>query len=104
MTPTEPKKILLPKTSYLSILCKILEFYYLSFIQHLNILQAYTLRICVLGMMCEVLSVELKGEGLTDEQRLQRDDFLDDLYEHMHDVSAYVRHKVIFFMTGAYGW
>lgn len=45
-------------------------------------------------MMCEVVSVELKGEGLTDDARAQRDDFLDDLYEHMHDLSAYVRHKV----------
>lgn len=45
-------------------------------------------------MMCEVLAVELRGEGLTEEQRTQRDDFLDDLYEHMHDLSAYVRHKV----------
>ncbi|CAG5045986.1 unnamed protein product [Parnassius apollo] len=55
--------------------------------------ESYTLRISVLGMMCEVLSVELRGEGLSDEQRAQRDDFLDDLYEHMHDLSAYVRHK-----------
>nr|XP_049694078.1 condensin complex subunit 1 [Helicoverpa armigera] len=59
--------------------------------------ESYTLRISVLGMMCEVLSVELTGEGLTDEQRIQRDDFLDDLYEHMHDLSAYVRHKVLQF-------
>lgn len=47
-------------------------------------------------MMCEVLCVELSGEGLSDQQRAQRDVFLDDLYEHMHDVSAYVRHKVCF--------
>ncbi|XP_063383933.1 condensin complex subunit 1 [Cydia fagiglandana] len=59
--------------------------------------ESYTLRISVLGMMCEALSVELRGEGLTDEQRAQRDDFLDDLYEHMHDLSAYVRHKVLQF-------
>lgn len=45
-------------------------------------------------MMCEALNVELKGEGLADEQRALRDDFLDDLYEHIHDTSAYVRHKV----------
>lgn len=57
-------------------------------------LQSYTLRISVLGMMCEALNVELKGEGLSDEQRIMRDDFLDDMYEHMHDTSAYVRHKV----------
>ncbi|XP_052741193.1 condensin complex subunit 1 [Bicyclus anynana] len=59
--------------------------------------ESYTIRISVLGMMCEVLSVELRGEGLSDEQRIQRDDFLDDLYEHMHDLSAYVRHKVLQF-------
>ncbi|KAM3965310.1 LOW QUALITY PROTEIN: CAP-D2 condensin subunit [Aphomia sociella] len=59
--------------------------------------ESYTLRISVLGMMCEVLSVQLRGEGLADEQRAQRDDFLDDLYEHMHDLSAYVRHKVLQF-------
>lgn len=57
-------------------------------------LQSYTLRIRILGMMCEALNVELKGEGLADEQRALRDDFLDDLYEHIHDTSAYVRHKV----------
>ncbi|XP_072949314.1 condensin complex subunit 1 isoform X2 [Epargyreus clarus] len=59
--------------------------------------ESYTLRISVLGMMCEVVSVELCGEGLSDAQRIQRDDFLDDLYEHMHDMSAYVRHKVLQF-------
>ncbi|CAD0201294.1 unnamed protein product [Chrysodeixis includens] len=59
--------------------------------------ESYTLRISVLGMMCEVLIMELSGEGLADEQRAQRDDFLDDLYEHMHDLSAYVRHKVLQF-------
>lgn len=59
--------------------------------------ESYTLRISVLGMMCEVLSVELRGEGLSDAQRIQRDDFLDDLYEHIHDLSAYVRHKVLQF-------
>ncbi|CAH0715490.1 unnamed protein product, partial [Brenthis ino] len=59
--------------------------------------ESYTIRIGVLGMICEVLSVELTGEGLTDEQRAQRDDFLDDLFEHMHDTSAYVRHKVLQF-------
>ncbi|XP_038209881.1 condensin complex subunit 1-like [Zerene cesonia] len=61
--------------------------------------ESYTLRISVLGMMCEILSVELSGEGLSDEQRIQRDDFLDDLYEHMHDLSAYVRHKVLQFWS-----
>ncbi|XP_039753451.1 condensin complex subunit 1 [Pararge aegeria] len=59
--------------------------------------ESYTIRISVLGMMCEILSVELRGEGLSDEQRIQRDDFLDDLYEHMLDLSAYVRHKVLQF-------
>ncbi|XP_061383844.1 condensin complex subunit 1 [Danaus plexippus] len=61
--------------------------------------ESYTIRISVLGMMCEVLSVELKGEGLSDAQRIQRDDFLDDLYDHMHDHSAYVRHKVLQFWS-----
>ncbi|KAL4715966.1 hypothetical protein ACJJTC_013266, partial [Scirpophaga incertulas] len=61
--------------------------------------ESYTLRISVLGMMCEVLSVELRGEGLTDAQRAQRDDFLDELYEHIHDLSAYVRHKVLQFWS-----
>ncbi|XP_022814014.1 condensin complex subunit 1 [Spodoptera litura] len=59
--------------------------------------ESYTLRISVLGMMCEALSSELRGEGLPDDMRAQRDDFLDDLYEHMHDLSAYVRHKVLQF-------
>ncbi|KPI95576.1 Condensin complex subunit 1 [Papilio xuthus] len=61
--------------------------------------ESYTLRITVLGMMCEVVSVELRGEGLEEEQRAQRDEFLDDLYDHMHDLSAYVRHKVLQFWS-----
>ncbi|XP_068633143.1 condensin complex subunit 1 [Battus philenor] len=61
--------------------------------------ESYTLRITVLGMMCEVVSVELRGEGLTDKQRSQRDEFLDELFEHMHDLSAYVRHKVLQFWS-----
>lgn len=56
--------------------------------------QSYTLRICVLGMMCEVLITTLKGEGLSDKERTQRDEYLDDLYDHMHDLSVYVRHRV----------
>ncbi|KPJ08507.1 Condensin complex subunit 1 [Papilio machaon] len=65
----------------------------------IKLVQSYTLRITVLGMMCEVVSVELRGEGLGEEQRVQRDDFLDDLYDHMHDLSAYVRHKVLQFWS-----
>ncbi|CAF4904025.1 unnamed protein product [Pieris macdunnoughi] len=57
--------------------------------------ESYTLRISILGMMCEILVMELKGEDLSDEQRIQRDDLLDDLFEHLHDQSAYVRHKVL---------
>ncbi|XP_048478584.1 condensin complex subunit 1 [Plutella xylostella] len=61
--------------------------------------ESYTLRISVLGMMCSVISAALSGEGLDDAARARRDDMLDDLYEHMHDLSAYVRHKVLQFWT-----
>lgn len=45
-------------------------------------------------MLCEILCRELKGEGLSEENRSMRDDFLDDLTDHIHDSSAYVRSRV----------
>lgn len=45
-------------------------------------------------MITEVVATQLTGEGLTNEQRERRDDLLDELLDHIHDVSAYVRHKV----------
>lgn len=37
----------------------------------------------------------LCGEDLNDEQRTLRDDCLEDLFNHMNDISSYVRSKVI---------
>lgn len=45
-------------------------------------------------MMCEIICSELKGEGLSEEKKTMRDEFLDDLEDHIHDLSAYVRAKV----------
>lgn len=62
---------------------------------HLESDESYTLRVSVLGMMCEVLCSELRGEELSESQKAQRDDFLEDLEEHIHDLSAHVRSKVL---------
>lgn len=37
----------------------------------------------------------LSGEDLNDEQRTLRDECLNDLYDHMNDISSYVRSKVL---------
>ncbi|XP_058058921.1 condensin complex subunit 1 [Anopheles bellator] len=58
-------------------------------------LESYTLRNCVLQIMGEAVTSELTSEDLTDELKETRDEFLDDLLNHMMDVSAHVRSKVL---------
>lgn len=45
--------------------------------------------------MGNVIVGQLSGEGLTDEQRETRDELLEDLLNHINDVSSYVRSKVL---------
>lgn len=37
----------------------------------------------------------LSGENLDDEQKTLRDDCMEDLWNHMNDISSYVRSKVL---------
>ncbi|XP_071628166.1 condensin complex subunit 1 isoform X2 [Temnothorax longispinosus] len=55
----------------------------------------YTMRNCVIGILGAVVQKALTGEDLTDEQKEQRDECLDNLEEHMLDCNAYVRSKVL---------
>uniref|UniRef100_A0A182QXQ5 Condensin complex subunit 1 n=1 Tax=Anopheles farauti TaxID=69004 RepID=A0A182QXQ5_9DIPT len=58
-------------------------------------LDSYTLRNCVLQIMGEVIMSELTSEELADELKETRDEFLEDLLNHMMDTSAHVRSKVL---------
>lgn len=57
--------------------------------------QSHVLRICVLQIMGDVVTVELAAEDQSDELKDIRDDFLEDLLNHGMDVSAHVRSKVL---------
>ncbi|XP_055617518.1 condensin complex subunit 1 isoform X2 [Toxorhynchites rutilus septentrionalis] len=58
-------------------------------------LESYVVRNCVLQIMGEAIVTELTSEELTDELKETRDDFLQDLLNHIMDVSAHVRSKVL---------
>uniref|UniRef100_A0A182PMX8 Condensin complex subunit 1 n=1 Tax=Anopheles epiroticus TaxID=199890 RepID=A0A182PMX8_9DIPT len=58
-------------------------------------LESYTLRNCVLQIMGEAIVSELTSEDLSDELKETRDEFLEDLLNHMMDISAHVRSKVL---------
>ncbi|EAA07299.5 AGAP003434-PA [Anopheles gambiae str. PEST] len=58
-------------------------------------LESYTLRNCVLQIMGEAIVSELTSEELSDELKETRDEFLEDLLNHMMDISAHVRSKVL---------
>uniref|UniRef100_A0A8W7JGH8 Condensin complex subunit 1 n=1 Tax=Anopheles albimanus TaxID=7167 RepID=A0A8W7JGH8_ANOAL len=58
-------------------------------------LESHTLRNCVLQIMGEAIVSELTSEDMTDELKETRDEFLEDLLNHMMDVSAHVRSKVL---------
>ncbi|XP_011062247.1 PREDICTED: condensin complex subunit 1 isoform X2 [Acromyrmex echinatior] len=55
----------------------------------------YTMRNCVIGILGAMVQKTLTGEDLTDKQKDQRDECLDNLEEHMLDCNAYVRSKVL---------
>ncbi|XP_018316818.1 condensin complex subunit 1 isoform X2 [Mycetomoellerius zeteki] len=55
----------------------------------------YTMRNCVIGILGAVVQKALTGEDLTDEQKDQRNECLDNLEDHILDCNAYVRSKVL---------
>ncbi|XP_067004533.2 condensin complex subunit 1 isoform X2 [Anabrus simplex] len=58
-------------------------------------MEPYTMRNAVLTVAGLVVQGCLTGEDLTEERKNQRDELLDHLTEHMLDVNAYVRSKVL---------
>ncbi|XP_021926834.1 condensin complex subunit 1 isoform X2 [Zootermopsis nevadensis] len=53
------------------------------------------MRMCVLGIMGEIVLRMLSAEDLEESSRNMRDQFLDHLEDHLHDVNAFVRVKVL---------
>ena len=60
-----------------------------------SLFQPYLMRNCVLTMMSEIVLRELSAEGLDEKQRGTRDQFLDMLEDHIHDVNAFTRSKCL---------
>lgn len=56
--------------------------------------QSPAMRMCVLGIMGEIVLRMLSVENLEESPRDMRDQFLDHLEDHLHDVNAFVRVKV----------
>lgn len=46
-------------------------------------------------MMNTIIVNYLKGEALNEDQKTLRDELLEDLWNHMNDISSFVRSKVI---------
>eukprot|EP00058_Branchiostoma_floridae_P028443 XP_002613934.1 hypothetical protein BRAFLDRAFT_283981 [Branchiostoma floridae] len=57
--------------------------------------ESYTMRNGVLGVMSEIVIRELSKGDLDAKGKNARDQFLDCLEEHIHDVNAFVRSKVL---------
>ena len=55
------------------------------------------MRMCVLGIMGEIVLRLLSLEDLDENSRDLRDEFLDHLEDHLHDIHAFVRVKVCTF-------
>ncbi|XP_029054482.2 condensin complex subunit 1-like [Osmia bicornis bicornis] len=55
----------------------------------------YTMRICIINILGVIVEKILTGDELTQEQKNQRDECLNILEEHILDVNAYVRSKVL---------
>lgn len=56
--------------------------------------QSPAMRMCVLGIMGEIVLRMLSVEDLEESSRDMRDQFLDHIEDHLHDVNAFVRVKV----------
>ena len=62
-------------------------------------LESYQLRICILQLMSEIVVSELSGEKLSQDEKDVRDEYLDHIFSHIHDVNAHVRSKMISIWT-----
>lgn len=58
-------------------------------------LESYQLRICILQLMSDIVMSELNGENLSQDHKDTRDDFLEYIYFHIHDINAHVRAKAL---------
>lgn len=67
----------------------------MSFVIDLLEGESYTLRNGVLGMMGEILTKCLCKDDVDEKFRVTRDLFFDRLEDHVHDVNAFVRSKVL---------
>lgn len=56
---------------------------------------SYTMRMCVLEVLGEIVLTTLTKEDLDEELKKMRDEYLDCLEEHIHDMNAFVRSKVL---------
>nr|XP_014349218.1 PREDICTED: condensin complex subunit 1 [Latimeria chalumnae] len=65
--------------------------------------ESYTMRNALLFVMGEMVVHVLSGEQLEDSARHARDQFLDTLQEHIHDVHSFVRSKVLQIFTRIVG-
>lgn len=63
-------------------------------LHHLNG-DSYTMRICVLGVLGEIVHTTLTKENLDEDLKKMRDEFLESLEDHIHDSNAFVRTKVL---------
>ncbi|KRT80717.1 HEAT domain-containing protein, partial [Oryctes borbonicus] len=57
--------------------------------------QSYTLRLSVINVITEVVLTSFSKTDLSNNERESRDEFLEILFDHMLDVSSYVRARVI---------
>lgn len=57
--------------------------------------EPYSLRNALLQIMGDIVYTDLSTEGLSDELKETRDEFLDFLFDHIHDTNAHVRSKVL---------
>jgi len=69
--------------------------YFFSRLLLLQILfQPYTMRICVLSVLKELIINVLNNDELDELQRKTRDDYIIIMQDHLLDVNAFVRSKV----------
>lgn len=62
-------------------------------------LDSYQLRICILQLMSEIVLSELSSEQISPDEREIRDEYLEHIYSHIHDINAHVRSKAIHLWT-----
>ncbi|KAF7403509.1 hypothetical protein HZH68_006303 [Vespula germanica] len=63
----------------------------LEYLEH----EYYIMRNCAIGIIGTVVPTVLTNEDLTPEQKEQRDEYLNSLFDHIMDCNSYVRSKVL---------